>query len=75
MVVDGTYTAGQRPPTKIIFATNIANSSAVDNLTIQGDGGVRIPYLKSGANQGASGALAGELWVDTSAGNVIKMGT
>lgn len=30
--------------------------------------------LPSGANQGASGAGAGEVWVDTSAGNALKLG-
>jgi hypothetical protein len=35
---------------------------------------VHNPNLKSGANQGAAGASAGELWIDTSANYVIKMG-
>lgn len=33
-----------------------------------------IVNMKSGANQAAAGAVAGELWVDTSAGNVVKRG-
>lgn len=35
---------------------------------------IAAPNLKSGADQGAAGAAAGEMWVDTSAGNVIKLG-
>jgi len=31
--------------------------------------------LKSGANQGASGAQEGELWVDTDDANTIKQGS
>lgn len=31
--------------------------------------------LKSGANQGAAGAAANELWVDTSDGETVKRGT
>jgi len=37
-------------------------------------GGISAANLKSGANQGAAGAAAGELWVDTSAANVVKLG-
>ena len=33
-----------------------------------------FPNMKSGANQAAAGAVAGEMWVDTSASNVIKLG-
>ena len=37
-------------------------------------GSLWLPNLKSGANQGAASASAGEIWVDTSAGNVLKLG-
>eukprot|EP00919_Chromeraceae_sp_WS-2016_P030963 GHVR01073217.1.p1 GENE.GHVR01073217.1~~GHVR01073217.1.p1 ORF type:complete len:377 (-),score=48.20 GHVR01073217.1:305-1435(-) len=38
-----------------------------------GDGGIFMTKLKSGANQGAAGAAANELWVDT-ADQTIKLG-
>lgn len=36
--------------------------------------GLFMPDIKSGINQGAAGAATNELWVDTSAANVIKRG-
>jgi hypothetical protein len=43
-------------------------------LSVYGDGGVFMPLLKSGADQGAAGAAANELYRDTNDGNTIKMG-
>jgi hypothetical protein len=37
-------------------------------------GGLYAPDVPSGADQAAAGVGAGELWVDTSAGNVLKRG-
>lgn len=37
-------------------------------------GSLWLPGLKSGANQAAAGAAANEIWVDTSANNVLKLG-
>jgi len=45
-----------------------------DALQVSTDGGIVMGGLASGINQGASGAGAGELWVDTSDGNTIKLG-
>lgn len=51
--VDGTFTAGQNPPTSIKFFTNIANSSASTvRLTISSDGGAIIGTA-TGGSQGA----------------------
>lgn len=41
------------------------------NLTVNGT--INAANLKSGANQAAAGAAAGEMWVDTS-DNSIKLG-
>ncbi len=43
-------------------------------MALKRDGGLSLPNMKSGINQGAAGAAAGELWFDTSAGNVVTMG-
>jgi hypothetical protein len=40
--VDGTYTAGQNPPTRQIFYTNAANGSATERLRINSSGNVGI---------------------------------
>jgi hypothetical protein len=40
--VDGTFTSGQNPPTKISFYTNAANGSSTDRVTIKNDGYVGI---------------------------------
>lgn len=37
-------------------------------------GGVFLPNIKSGINQGAAGAAVGELWFDTDDDNTVKMG-
>lgn len=39
--------------------------AAADRFRIDKTGGIFVSSLKSGANQGAAGAAAGELWVDT----------
>lgn len=41
---------------------------------VMGDGGIHADSLKSGINQGAAGAAANELWVDTDDDNTIKLG-
>ena len=54
----------------------IGNSGAEagdDHIVIDDTGGVFMGSLKSGANQGAAGAAANELWRDT-ADNTIKLG-
>lgn len=38
--VDGTYTSGQRPPSRIEFETNEANTGAVERFRIRGDGSI-----------------------------------
>lgn len=48
-------------------------SDSLSNLLASGTT-LSVPNLKSGVDQGAAGAAAGEMWVDTSAGNVIKRG-
>lgn len=54
----------------------IVDGSTVDTnirWELLSDGGIKTPSLKSGANQGAAGASAGEQWVDT-ADQTIKLG-
>ena len=60
--------------TKIVFK-NVANNGTAlaENLTIDHDGGIFMPNLKSGANQAAAGAAADELYHDTD-DNTIKIG-
>ena len=63
-------------------ATQISFLTAANNTTVTGtsrmailsDGGIYMFSLKSGANQGAAGAAANELWIDT-ADQTIKLGT
>jgi hypothetical protein len=50
-------------------------TSGTSNFRIDNTGGIFPSGMKSGANQGAAGAGTGELWVDTSAANVVKLGT
>jgi len=54
--------------------TPSGSTTRLERMRILGDGGIKIFNLKSGANQGAAGAAADELWMDT-ADNSIKMGT
>ena len=42
-------------------------------LRVLSDGGIQMVSLKSGANQGAAGAAADEIWVDT-ADQTLKLG-
>ena len=51
----------------------VSDVSRSNAFQIKSDGGVMAPKLKSGANQGAAGAIAGELWINT-ADNSIKIG-
>ena len=54
------------------FRTRTAGAP-IEAITLLGDGGVFMANLKSGANQGAAGAAANELWIDT-ADQTIKVG-
>ena len=60
----GTGTPSFTPTPGSLFVSGIAELDAA----------VYAANLKSGINQGAAGAVAGELWVDTAAANVIKLG-
>lgn len=44
------------------------------NQYLKVHGSFWIPYTKTGANQGAAGAAAGEVWADSSAGYALKLG-
>ncbi len=48
-------------------------TAGVLGLEVAADGGILMPQMASGANQGASGAGAGELWHDTG-DDTVKMG-
>ena len=56
------------------FYTSNSGGTVAENLRIDNSGGIFMYNLKSGANQGAAGAAANELWVDT-ADQTIKLGT
>lgn len=43
-------------------------------LILANDGGIHVPNMKSGVDQAAAGAVAGELYFDTNDGNTVKMG-
>lgn len=79
VIVDGTFTSGQRPPARFDFYTNIANGSQTLSLSIYGDGGIIMPRIPSGATQAAAGAVAGELWKTathaTLPDNTVMIGT
>lgn len=84
-------TTGRKATLLVGAQTNgsVGNCSITDNVTWTGawflnststspsllSGSLWLPNLKSGANQAAAGASAGELWVDTSASNVVKLGS
>lgn len=68
-----------------IMSSSIGGSSTTRPMVIQTagqsnqirlltDGGIIMATLKSGANQGAAGAAANEIWVDT-ADQTLKLGT
>jgi hypothetical protein len=59
---------GQKIAAKTLIGDNVEAKTELKVVKINGAG------LPAGANQGAAGAAAGELWVDTSAANVIKLG-
>lgn len=65
-VVDGTFTTGQRPPSRIEFYTNAANGAQTKQVTIFNDGGVTIG-APTGNSEG-SGTL-------NVSGGVFKNGT
>lgn len=58
-------------------AANIMKLFAGGNegISVIADGGVIMVNLKSGNTQGAAGAAANELWVDSDDDNTIKLGT
>ncbi len=56
----------------IIFV-DTANISNLASANIVG-GTIILTQIKSGVNQSASGAIVGELWIDTSDNNTIKVG-
>lgn len=51
----------------------IKNNAGVTTYSIDGNGSITASGLKSGANQGAAGALVNELWKDTT-DNTVKVG-
>lgn len=60
----------QREAQNMNFSVNGSN-----RIEIESDGGILMLSLASGTTQGAAGAGANELWVDTDDGNTIKLGT
>jgi len=55
--VDGTFTSGQNPPTKISFYTNTANGSATERLKITNSGDV---IIGGGADSGETLQITGD---------------
>jgi len=64
-----TYSAG----TGTLRPLCLYTEGNANQLLLAIDGGIFMSTLKSGANQGAAGAAAGELWRDT-ADNSVKLG-
>lgn len=62
---------------KLLYAAAAANPIAgwSEHLVVESDGGIKMANLASGINQGAAGAVAGELWIDTDDDDTVKMGT
>ena len=54
------------------FWTQPKGGALTENLGVESDGGITAPNMASGADEGASGAAVGEMWIDTSAANVVK---
>lgn len=48
MEVDGSYVAGERPPSRFVFYTNTANNGQVERLRIAGDGLVTFGDISGG---------------------------
>ncbi len=46
--VDGTFTSGQRPPSRMVVYTNIANGAQIAAMTIKGNGNVGIGTTNPG---------------------------
>ncbi len=74
IIADTAYTIGAAGTLRGLV--NEVTGTETNNGTrrlIKSDDGM-YPNLKSGANQAAAGADPGELWVDTAAANVVKLG-
>jgi len=76
MIIQDGDSTGSDVPASFEFHTEQANPAGLAaRFTILSDGGIVVPYLKSGTTQANAGAAAGELWVDTDDSNRIKRGT
>lgn len=67
--VDGTFTSGERPPSRITFHTNVANTSAMERMRIDRDGNLGIGTTSpNNPLEMASGAhvTVGGVWTDAS---------
>jgi hypothetical protein len=58
----------------VSISTEDTGSTMQEMIRFYSDGTIYTPLIKKGINQGASGAGVDEIWVDTSAGNVLKLG-
>ena len=74
-IVDGTFTSGQRPPSRLEFYTNIANGAQTKQMSINGNGKITVA---SEINCGSASFLlkntnvsAGDTILDTTSGDVI----
>lgn len=58
-----------------LFVGDLQVTSGGGPITVlSGDGSISAPQLKAGTSQANAGADAGEIWVDTASGNVLKLG-
>lgn len=69
----GSQSASTDLDSNVEFRYIQADGTNVINMILNSSGGIMSPNLKTGANQGAAGAAAGEQWVDT-ADQTIKLG-
>lgn len=73
-----TYTSGSYIRINADSSIQLLHTSGselnIGSGTVTISGAIHSIGLKSGVDQATAGAIAGELWVDTSASNVIKMG-